>query len=182
MRITDPNRYRLRRLIGPGFTLFACILFAAPALAQTSTARADCESISSTILGRSVDYCFALPPGYDEGAGKYPVLYYLHGLFEHAQSWRDHSGQQTWESLMSQGKIGKFIVVMPEGGKSFYVNSLDGHERYEDFIIQELIPAIDHKYRTIATRETRGISGASFPLKAAGDSTRGCCRNPLARL
>ena len=96
------------------------------------------------------------------GAERYPVLYYLHGLFEHDRSWSEHSGQQTWESLMSQGKIGKFIVVMPEGGKSFYVNSFDGQERYEDFFIQELVPAIDHKYRTIANRETRGISGVSM--------------------
>jgi S-formylglutathione hydrolase FrmB len=63
---------------------------------------------------------------------------------------------------MSHGKIGKFIVVMPEGGNSFYVNSYDGHERYEDFFIQELIPAIDHKYRTMAVRESRGISGVSM--------------------
>ena len=111
---------------------------------------------------RAVDYCIALPPGYEAGTDRYPVLYYLHGLFEHARSWSEHSGQQTWESLMSQGKIGKFIVVMPEGGNSFYVNSYDGHERYEDFFIQELIPAIDRKYRTIANRETRGISGVSM--------------------
>ena len=47
-------------------------------------------------------------------------------------------------------------------GKSFYVNSFDGHERYEDFFIQELMPAIDHKYRTIANRKARGISGVSM--------------------
>jgi len=142
--------------------LFAGILCAAPVYAQTGAARVDCESISSAILGRAVDYCIALPPGYDAGAEKYAVLYYLHGLFEHATSWRDHSAQQTWESLMSQGKIGKFIVVMPAGGRSFYVNSCDGKERYEDFFIQEFIPAIDHKYRTIATREARGITGVSM--------------------
>ncbi len=152
----------LQRLIGASLTLFAGLLFAAPVLAQTASARVDCESISSTILGRSVDYCLALPPGYEAGAGRYPVLYYLHGLFEHARSWSERSGQQTWETLMSQGKIGKFIVVMPEGGNSFYVNSFDGHERYEDFLIQELIPAIDRKYRTIAHREARGISGVSM--------------------
>jgi S-formylglutathione hydrolase FrmB len=63
---------------------------------------------------------------------------------------------------MSQGQIGEFIVVMPDGGESFYVNSFDGHERYEDFFIQELVPAIDRGYRTLASRETRGISGVSM--------------------
>ena len=152
----------LRWLIGSSLTIMIGVFFAPPVLAQTPSPHVSCESISSAILGRSVDYCVALPPGYDAGADRYPVLYYLHGLFEHAQSWSEHSGQQTWESLMSQGKIGKFIVVMPEGGKSFYVNSLDGHERYEDFFIQELVPAIDHKYRTIANRGTRGITGVSM--------------------
>ena len=162
MRLSQPASDRLRRLIGPSLTLFACIFFAVPALAQTLSAHVDCDSISSAILGRAVEYCVALPPGYDAGDSRYPLLYYLHGLFEHDRSWSEHSGQQTWEGLMSQGKIGKFIVVMPEGGKSFYVNSYDGRERYEDFFIQELVPAIDHKYRTIAKRETRGISGVSM--------------------
>src|ERR1035441_3807342 len=115
MRLSHPNNDRLRKLIGSNFALLACVLFALPSRAQTAETRVDCESISSPILGRSVDYCIALPPGYDAGADRYPVLYYLHGLFEHARSWSEHTGQQTWETLMSQGKIGKYIVVMPEG-------------------------------------------------------------------
>jgi S-formylglutathione hydrolase FrmB len=152
---------RLRRVIGASLIAFAGLLFAQPAGAQTS-ARVDCESLPSAILGREVEYCIAFPPGYDDSTARYPVLYYLHGLFEHDRSWSEHSGQQTWENLMSTGKIGKFIVVMPEGGKSFYVNSFDGRERYEDFFIQELVPAIDQKYRTLAARDTRGISGVSM--------------------
>ena len=162
MHLPHPTRSRFPRLVGSSLTLLASILFALPLLAQTTSARVDCGSMASTILGHPVDYCIALPPGYDTGAGRYPVIYYLHGLFEHAASWSEHSGLQTWESLMSQGKIGNVIVVMPDGGKSFYVNSLDGRERYEDFLIQEFIPAIDHKYRTIANRKNRGISGVSM--------------------
>jgi len=152
----------IRRLAALLPALLIGILCAALARAQTPGARVDCDSFSSAILGRAVEYCFALPPGYDAGSEKYPVLYYLHGLFEHAQSWRDHSAEQTWETLMSQGKIGKFIVVMPAGGRSFYVNSFDGRERYEDFFIQEFVPAIDHKFRTLGTRDTRGIAGVSM--------------------
>src|SRR5579872_2620489 len=90
------NRNLARRIL-----ILCCF---ATVLCLPSSARAACESLSSTILGRSVEYCVALPPGYDSGAERYPVLYYLHGLFEHAQSWSEHSGQQTWESLISQGK------------------------------------------------------------------------------
>ena len=153
---------RLQRLIAFSLPLFACLLFAAAAPAQTTPVRLDCDTLSSAILGRSVAYCAALPPGYDAGTARYPVLYFLHGLFENEKSWSERSGQQTWESLMSQGKIGRFIVVMPNGGESFYINSFDGQERYEDFFIQELIPAIDRKYRTVANRQAHGISGVSM--------------------
>jgi S-formylglutathione hydrolase FrmB len=162
MRLPHRNLDHLLRLIGPSLSVFVSLLIAFPALAQPSSSRVSCESISSAILGRAVEYCVALPAGYEQGAGRYPVLYFLHGLFEDARSWSEHSGLLTWDSLMSEGKIGKFIVVMPDGGKSFYVNSFDGHERYEDFFIQELVPLIDHKYRTIASREARGISGLSM--------------------
>jgi enterochelin esterase-like enzyme len=151
-----------RRLTSPGLALLAWTLLACPAFSQTSSARLDCGSLPSTVLGRAVDYCVALPPGYDSGAGRYPVLYYFHGLFENEKSWSERSGQSIWEDLMGQGKIGKFIVVMPDGGKTFYVNSYDGRERYEDFFIQELVPAIDRKYRTLANRQARGVSGTSM--------------------
>lgn len=150
-----------RRFLMATLVVLACVLFA-PLLSGQSQVTIDCASIPSAILSHPVDYCVALPPGYSPGGMPYPVLYYLHGLFEHDQSWTEHSGEKTWESLMSQGKIGKFIVVMPEAGKSFYVNSFDGKERYEDFFIQELVPAIDRKYRTMADAQTRGITGVSM--------------------
>jgi S-formylglutathione hydrolase FrmB len=127
-----------------------------------AASRLDCDSIPSGILGRNVAYCVALPPSYDSNASRFPVLYFLNGLFENDRSWSERSGRQTWDSLTDEKKIGEFIVVMPDGGESFYVNSFDGHERYEDFFIQEFIPFIDHKYRTLADRGHRGISGVSM--------------------
>ena len=151
-----------RPLIGFHLLLIASLVLATPAAAQNSTSRLECDSLPSAVLGHPVPYCIALPPGYADAASRYPVLYFLHGLFENEKSWNEHSGRQTWEALMSRGRIGKFIVIMPSGGESFYINSFDGHERYEDFFIQEMIPAIDRKYRTIPHRSARGIGGVSM--------------------
>jgi len=128
-----------------------------------TSAKTECASISSAILGRSVDYCVAFPPGYDVSPNKrYPTLYFLHGLFEDERSWLDRGGEQIWETLTEQGAIGNFIVVLPAGGRTFYVNSQDGHDRYEDFFIQEMVPEIDRKYRTRAVPSERGLSGVSM--------------------
>jgi enterochelin esterase-like enzyme len=110
-----------------------------------------------------VDVCVALPTDYVTATpGRYPTLYFLHGLFENERSWAERGGQQVLEDLVNQGAVGGFLVVLPDGGKTFYINSLDGRERYEDFFIQELIPAIDRKYRTITNPAARGISGTSM--------------------
>ena len=110
-----------------------------------------------------MSYCVALPPSYEASSSKrYPTLYFLHGLFENEHSWMDRGGEQSWESLTEKGELTDFIVVLPDGGRSFYVNSQDGHERYEDFFIQELVPEIDRRYRTLAVAGERGISGTSM--------------------
>jgi len=151
----------------------ACLLTAALILGSAhafcagphpqSAAKTECSTVPSAILGHSVDYCIAFPPGYDASSNKrYATLYFLHGLFEDEHSWMDRGGEQIWESLTEQGAIGNFIVVLPAGGRTFYVNSQDGRDRYEDFFVQELVPEIDRNYRTRAVASERGISGVSM--------------------
>jgi S-formylglutathione hydrolase FrmB len=141
-----------------------CVFFAtaSPAPAASPTTN-ECEAVPSAILGRPVRVCVALPADYRSDTSKrYPVLYFLHGLFENETSWSERGGEQVLDDLLNQGQVGKFLVVLPDGGRDFYVDSMDGHERYEDFFIQELVPAIDQKYRTIPNAAARGISGSSM--------------------
>ena len=122
-----------------------------------------CGSIQSKILGRPVNYCIDLPGNYAATAPRrYPVLYFLHGLFEHDTSWVNEGGKDILDEMLRQKRIGPFIVVLPDADNTFYVNSYDGKVRYEDFFIQELVPYIDQHYRTIPTRLARGISGVSM--------------------
>ena len=58
-----------------------------------------------------------------------------------------------------QHKMGDFLIASPEGRRSFYINSADGSQRYNDFFIQEFIPRIESKYRTQSGRTGRAISG-----------------------
>ena len=66
------------------------------------------------------------------------------------------------ERLTKQGKIGEMVVVTPAAGASWYINSKDGKERYEDFFMQEFMPAIEQRYRATGTRAARGITGVSM--------------------
>src|ERR1700756_5414507 len=142
------------------FLVFLAFLvtFSTPsALAQ---GRIDCSALHSKILKRAVHYCVQLPGSYDkkDASGqesRYPVLYYLHGLGDNEQSFSRSGGWTLIEDLRERGKIGDFLIVAPEGRSSFYINSADGRERYNDFFLREFLPFVEKKYRVAHGRENR---------------------------
>jgi len=149
-----------RSIIQALLLLLSAVMLVSPAQAA---ARAECRSISSTTLSRDVSYCVFLPPSYDaDPARRFPVLYFLHGLGENDQILLNGGGWNLIQDLWEQKQIGEFIVVAPSAGRSFYVNSIDGHIRYEDFFLREFIPFIESHYRIEAQRHTRGIMGISM--------------------
>jgi S-formylglutathione hydrolase FrmB len=108
-----------------------------------------------------------LPAGYDAGATqhpprRYPVLYFLHGLGDNEQTLFNSGGWTLLDDLRNQHKMGDFLIVAPEGRRSFYINSADGSVRYNDFFLQEFIPQIERKYGIRPGRAGRAISGISM--------------------
>lgn len=145
-------------------SVFALLCLAAvePASA-TSLGRIECRSMTSRILGHDVHYCAILPPSYDSSKTRhYPVLYFLHGLGGNEQLLVTSGGWNLVEDLWEQHHIGEFLIVTPDADTSFYINSRDGHIRYEDFFIREFIPFIDRVYRVDVSRSSRGIEGISM--------------------
>ncbi len=130
---------------------------------SASRARVECGELPSKILDRSVPFCAVLPPPYDaQPARRFPVLYWLHGLGQDEQSFINSGGLALMEDLRRDGRLGNFILITPDAGRSFYLNSRDGHNRYEDFFIREFLPAMERRFRIEAARATRGISGVSM--------------------
>lgn len=133
----------------------------------SAQSRMDCSALKSQIQHRAVRYCVYLPAGYDTGATqrppqRYPVLYLLHGLGDNEQTLFNSGGWTLLDDLRNRHKMGEFLIVVPEGRRSFYVNSADGSERYSDFFLQEFMPRIESKYRIRAGRASRAIGGISM--------------------
>jgi len=144
-------------------------LFLIPLLVGQAHAqgRIDCNALQSHILGETVHYCVMLPPGYDATAAghsprRYPVLYFLHGLGDNEQTLFKGGGWDLIEDLRQKTQISDFLVVAPEGKRSFYINSADGRVRYSDFFIREFIPYIESHYSIRRERSARAISGVSM--------------------
>jgi S-formylglutathione hydrolase FrmB len=131
--------------------------------ASVAQGRIDCSAVNSRILHRSVRYCALLPPSYGGREGtKYAVLYFLHGLGENEQALIASGGWGVIEDLLEEHQVGDFIVIAPQGGSSFFINSAAGGERYSDFFLSEFLPYIENHYRVVKDRRRRGITGLSM--------------------
>ncbi|HEU5291840.1 MAG TPA: alpha/beta hydrolase-fold protein [Cyclobacteriaceae bacterium] len=119
--------------------------------------------VKSTVLGKEVEYSLYLPPDYDKTTRRYPVLYLLHGFGDDETGWTQFgevkaiADQQLQKNLMTE-----MIIVTPDAGTSWYINSYDGKVKYEDFFINEFIPHIDATFRTRAAKRFRGLAGLSM--------------------
>ena len=114
----------------------------------------------SKLVGKTLPYNVLLPIDYDQPATKekrYPVLYLLHGLTGHYDNWVEKT------RLADYARSYELIIVTPEGNDGWYSDSAtEPTEKYESYILQELIPDVQHRYRTIETRDGRAIAGLSM--------------------
>jgi len=157
------SRRRFRRSL---FAFVVSLLLASlflPAGSQAATGRVECNSVPSKILARSVAYCIVLPAPFDKDKTRhFPVLYFLHGLGDNEQFFVHSGAWNLVEDLRERGELKDFLIATPDGGAGFYINSRDGKNRYEDFLLQEFFPFIENRYRVSPGRANRAISGVSM--------------------
>ena len=110
-----------------------------------------------------------LPPDYERGERRYPVVYFLAGfsnggVYLLGESLWAETLPQRVDRLVRSGVVRPLIVVMPDCttrfGGSQYINSA-ATGRYADHLVDELIAYVDGRYRTLADREHRVVMGRS---------------------
>jgi S-formylglutathione hydrolase FrmB len=162
--------------------IVVCVCFGLPAVtAQTPNApgtaiKGSFEKI--TVHGRSLegnlegdspdrDVFVYLPPSYArETTRRYPVVYFLHGYSVNAEAYVRMLGlPQTAEKVMTQDGGREMILVLPDAftkySGSMYSNSLTTGD-WEGYVSSDLVAYVDSHYRTVANRDSRGLSGHSM--------------------
>ncbi len=119
--------------------------------------------MQSTILGHDVQYSVYLPPGYEASDRSYPVLYLLHGYTDDETAWVQKGEiSKTADQGIAAGEVAPMVIVMPDGGVSFFVDDYLAKEKYETFFFQELMPAIEKAYRIRQEKKYRAVGGLSM--------------------
>ncbi|MGB9181063.1 MAG: alpha/beta hydrolase-fold protein [Pyrinomonadaceae bacterium] len=111
-----------------------------------------------------------LPPGYEaDVARRFPVVYCLTGFTGRGQMLLNSQPftpnlAERMDQLIARGTVAEMIVVMPDCftrlGGSQYINST-ATGRYEDYLVQEIVPFVDSRFRTRAVRDARAVMGKS---------------------
>jgi len=109
------------------------------------------------------------PPGYSADR-KYPVLYLLHGIGGDETEWnRFATPDVLLDNLLADGKLVPMIVVMPNGraqandrAEGNVMASAPAFAKFEQDLLQDVIPTIESRYSVQADREHRAIAGLSM--------------------
>jgi S-formylglutathione hydrolase len=130
------------------------------------------KSLEGNLEGDSPDREVAvyLPPGYRSDVIRhYPVVYLLHGYTDSEEKWFGFVKhfisvpEAADKALAAGGK--QMIIVMPNAYTRFqgsmYSASVTTGD-WETYVATELVSFIDHHYRTIPTRDSRGLAGHSM--------------------
>ena len=139
---------------------FAASATHAQVVAPSTATSVETVNFESRLAGRPLPYKVVLPPGYHAAAPTpvlYPTLYLLHGLTGHHTDWLSRTRLSDYAAQY------RLIIVTPEGHDGWYTDSAGvPADKYESYIIRELLPDVERRFRAARTREGRGVAGLSM--------------------
>ena len=120
----------------------------------------------SNELGKNRRLHVYTPPGYEEGAGKYPIFYLLHGAFDSDDSWSTVGRAGIiLDNLIADGKAKPMVVVMPNGHTGPFSFGGGGGAMFGQFeaeFVNDIMPLVEKRYRVHTDRANRAIAGLSM--------------------
>lgn len=117
-------------------------------------------SLESKLLGKAIDYSILYPVNYQRAGNqekKFPVVYFLHGLTGHHTNWIERTRIALYATHYD------LFIVMVEGENGWYTDSATvPTDKFESYILQELMPDVEKRFRVSTERDGRAIAGLSM--------------------
>jgi S-formylglutathione hydrolase len=130
------------------------------AVAQAQASRLETAELASKLVPSPDKYSVLLPPGYDQAKGPLPLLLLLHG--GDGDNGFLARMRPVIEQAWAAGDLPPVVVVTPDAHRSLYMDYRDGSQKWETFIIGELIPELRKRYRVGTDRSHTVVAGISM--------------------
>ena len=113
------------------------------------------------VTAGTVEYAVLLPEGYSRDSPRLPLVLMLHG------AGGDRERLASFESqileMQDAGELPRLVVATPSVATgSVYMDSHDGSERWETFLMTEFLPHLRAEYRVSENRKTTMVTGISM--------------------
>ena len=182
LKIQDPSNIHMIRDVASTFSVFIVSreegdrgsLYGVHDVPHGTVARYWYESPG---LGMNRRITVYTPAGYENGKGRYPVFYLLHGMGGDEEAWISLGRtSQILDNLIAAGKAKPMIVVMTNGNAAFagapgetaegLVPPVWGGQSSKDGAFEEsfmdVVNWTDSHFRTIKSHRSRAIAGLSM--------------------
>ena len=144
------------------FYTLTVVILAVNCFAQTGRV-IESLKFESKLVNYPVKYSVYLPSDYETSNRSYPVLYLLHGFSDDETGWIQFGeANSVADKAIASGEATPCIIVMPDGKVTWYINSFDGKDPWEDMFVKEFVPFIEKQYRIRPMKEFRAIAGLSM--------------------
>ena len=122
------------------------------------------RTFTSHVIGKKIGYGIYIPEELMGEHMRVPVLYWLHGKGGNESIGPNLKIPQIINNALLKKKVKPFIAVFVNGASfSMYCDSYDKKIPVESYIVNDLIPHIDHTYATLANhRSIEGFSMGGF--------------------
>jgi enterochelin esterase-like enzyme len=108
------------------------------------------------------DYRIYLPAGYGrDPRRRYPVVYLLHGGSDTGSFFLELGVREVMDAGVRSGTIGPLLLVLVDGGPTFTGDGTVSLS-FDDYLVSDLMPDVDHRWRTVPGRTGRAIGGVSL--------------------
>ena len=160
-----------KRHLWLALSAFACLLLGALPFRTGAAGVVVQHRLTSAILAAAGEVAerevsVYVPDGYAGGATTYPTVYLLHGATGNNRTFlgAGYPGNmqgvdvaQIADQLIAGGKLRPLIIVLPDMSRAW------GHPLppYDGYLAEEVLPFVDRTYRTLASRDSRAITGHS---------------------
>lgn len=150
------NRRDFARLAAAG----AAATLAAPARAE-SPGDVTFNPLTSRHVPGELGIAIYRPPGYDrQRAEPYPLLLFLHGG---NGSERDLLYfKAVFDAEIISGRLPPMVIATPSGRRSLYMDFRDGSQRWESYILSDVLPLLQRSEHVAQDRARTFIGGVSM--------------------
>lgn len=108
-----------------------------------------------------MQYSVYTPPRFTPDE-RLPLVVFLHGGGDSPEAFDRARIGQTLDRAVARGDVPRAVIVLPQGNLGFWANWYDGSYRYQDWVLQDLLPLVQARYQTRACPEGCHIMGVSM--------------------